>query len=58
MTDRRLQDAYAKEAARQADQLVGRAIRRLEDADRVTGESKFDDIVSDLREVRQKIVDS
>ena len=55
MTDRRLQEAFAKEAARQACELVTRAIRCLEKVASATGEHKFEPLVAELREVRQHI---
>lgn len=53
--DRRLQEAFAREMGRQASQSVTRALSSLESITRATGDQKFEPLVLELREVRQRI---
>jgi hypothetical protein len=58
LPDRRLQEAFANEAARQAGDLVIRAISKLKSVSRATGERKFESVIGDLEGVKQKITDA
>lgn len=55
MSDRRLQEAFARDAAYQAMGLVTRAVSKLAAVSRAAGEQRFDSVIPELEQVRQRI---
>ena len=58
MSDRRLHDAYDKEARRQAVASMEKAVSRLELADQVTGEQKYMTLLPELRDLCRRIAET
>jgi hypothetical protein len=56
VSDRRLQEAFVKDAARQAEDLVTRALSKLKSVSTATGDHRFEAVFPELERVRDRIV--
>lgn len=56
--DRRLEEAIIKEAARHARGFLHRAVTRLETVARATGDTRFEELIPELEQFKQRIRDA